>query len=334
MELWGEGMEQLDGIEQVERELEAFRARTQDTLKSFDRLEELVSDFTKTGQAYETEVASAAEIADLLKDKLNEIDLNWLHLKLEVDEALGQLNRSEIERDGRWTQYNKENKKVQDDLRISWQEFQAQLKQMIIDLQSNSEQHLAEAIQGVDSQATRLDDFQNDFEQRWRMLEEDLAKTKNGLIAADRNLRAQFEQIVTDLRGDSERRWTKLQEDGIKIQTDFQAAQGDLRTASWGLVDDLRLEAEGRFSEINKTLAHQAARFEEANEAIESGIEEVNSRLAEELEASRQEYRKSLSLFEQKSLAIEKRIDRLQRVVWAMLAIIIIAMIIIIYTTY
>ena len=406
MRLWGEGMAQVDDIEQVERELEAFRARAQDTLKSFDRLTELISEFTKISQAYEAEVGNAAEIADLLKDRLNEIDQNWVQLKSEVDEARGLLSRSEVEREGRWVQYNKENKKAQDEIEASWQEVQNQLGQTVIDMQNDSnqhfaevnrdldlqtsrldeiqqrwttldedldktktaliaadrnqrtyfeqmitdlgggsEQHLAEVNRSLDSQATRLDDIQNAFEQRWTVLEEDHAKTKTALIAADRNQRTYFEQMITDLGGGSEqhlaevnrsldsqalrledfqsefdRRWTKMQEDGIKMQNDFQAAHGDLRAASWKMIDDLRGETEGRFSEINKGLARQAAKHEGANEAIEARIVEANNRLAGD--------------FEQKNAIMELKIDRLQRMFWALLAIIIIIAIIIIYSTY
>jgi chromosome segregation ATPase len=396
MELWGEGMTQLGDIDHVERELEAFRARTQDALKSFDRLEELISEFTENEQAYEREVASAAEIADLLKDKLKEIDQNWLHLKSEIDAALEHVNRSEIERERRWVQYNKNNKKAQDELRASWQEFQAQLKQMVADLKSDSELHLLEAIQGFDSQAARLDDLQNAFEQRSAMLDEGLTKMKNGLIAADRNLRTEFEQMITDLRVDSERhfaevnqgldsqatslddlqnafeqrsamldegltkmkngliaadrnlrteleqmitdlrvdsdeRWSKLQEKAAAMQKKFQAAHGDLRTTSWKMADDLRSEAEDRFSDIDKSLA---ARVEEINESTEARILEANNRQAGELEASRQEFREGLSVFEQRNAVMGLRIERLQRMIWALLAVIIIVVIIIIYTSY
>jgi hypothetical protein len=327
-------MAQADDIEQVERELEAFRARAQDTLKGFDRLTELISEFTKIRQAYEAEVGNAAEIADLLKDRLNEIDQNWVQLKSEVDEARGLLSRSEVEREGRWVQYNKDNKKAQEELEASWQEVQTQLGQIITDLQNDCNQHFAEMNQNLDLQAARLDDIQNAFEQRWTVLEEDHAKTKNALLAADRNQRTQLEQMLTDLRGDSEKRFTKLQEDGAKMQNDFQAAHGDLRTASWKMIDDLRGETEGRFSEINKVLARQAAKHEGANEATEARIVEANNRLVGELEASRQEYRKSLSHFEQNDLIIEQRLDKLQATVWVLLAIAIIAMIIIIYKTY
>jgi len=371
----------VDDIEQVDRELEAFRARAQDALKSFDRLTELISEFTKTRQAYEDEVGNAAEMADLLKDRLNEIDQNWEQLKSEVDEARELLSRSEVEREGRWVQYNKDNKKAQEELEASWQEVQTQLGQVITDLQNDCNQHFAEVNQNLDLQATRLDDIQNAFEQRWTTLEGDHVKTKNGLIAADRNLRNQLEQtvadlrgeseqhlaeviqgldshalrldgfqdafiaadrnlqnqldrMVTDLRGDSEKRFTKLQEDGARMQNDFQAAHGDLRTASWKMVDDLRGEAEGRFSEINKSLARQAARHEETNEAIEARIVEANNRLAGELEASRQEYWKNLGLFEQNDLVTERRIDTLQSIIWVLIAIILIAVLIIIYATY
>jgi hypothetical protein len=334
MELWGEGMAQLEDIEQIDRELEAFRARAQDTLKSFDRLEELISEFTKISQAYEAEVGNAAEITDLLKDRSNEIDQNWLQLKSKVDEVLELLNRSEIEREGRWVQYTKENKRAQEELRTSWQEFQAQLKQKVTDQQSDIKQRFAGVNRDLDLHATRLDDLQNAFAQRWTTLEEDLAKTKNGLIAADRNLRTHLEQMITDLRSDSEQRWTKLQEDGIKVETDFHAAHGDLRTASWRMVDDLREEAEGKFSEVNKSLACQAARIEEANDATDARFIEVKNRLAGELEASRQEYRKGLSAFEQKDAIMKLRIEKLQRMVWALLAIIIIIMMVIIYVTY
>jgi chromosome segregation ATPase len=374
-------MAQVDDIEQVDRELEAFRARAQDALKSFDRLTELISEFTKTRQAYEAEVGNAAEMADLLKNRLNEIDQNWQQLKSEVDEARELLSRSEVEREGRWVQYNKDNKKAQEELEASWQEVQTQLGQVITDLQNDCNQHFAEVNQNLDLQATRLDDIQNAFEQRWTTLEGDHVKTKNGLIAADRNLRNQLEQtvadlrgeseqhlaeviqgldshalrldgfqdafiaadrnlqnqldrMVTDLRGDSEKRFTKLQEDGARMQNDFQAAHGDLRTASWKMVDDLRGEAEGRFSEINKSLARQAARHEETNEAIEARIVEANNRLAGELEASRQEYWKNLGLFEQNDLVTERRIDTLQSIIWVLIAIILIAVLIIIYATY
>jgi hypothetical protein len=331
MELWGEGMTQLGDIDHVERELEAFRARTQDALKSFDRLEELISEFTENEQAYEREVASAAEIADLLKDKLKEIDQNWLHLKSEIDAALEHVNRSEIERERRWVQYNKDNKKAQDELRASWQEFQAQLKQMVADLKSDSELHLLEAIQGFDSQAARLDDLQNAFEQRSAMLDEGLTKMKNGLIAADRNLRTELEQMITDLRVDSDERWSKLQEKAAAMQKKFQAAHGDLRTTSWKMADDLRSEAKDRFSDIDKSLA---ARVEEINESTGARILEANNRLAGELEASRQEYGESLSVFEQRNAVMGLRIERLQRMIWALLAVIIIVVIIIIYTSY
>jgi len=392
-------MAQVDDIDQVDRELEAFRARAQDALKSFDRLTELISEFTKTRQAYEAEVGNAAEMADLLKDRLNEIDQNWVQLKSEVDEARELLSRSEVEREGRWVQYNKDNKKAQEELEASWQEVQTQLGQIITDLQNDcnqhfaevnqnldlqasrlddiqnafeqrwtaleedhaktkngliaadrnlrtqleqmvadlrgeSEQHLAEVIQGVDSQASRLDGFQDAFDQRWTALEEDIAKTRKDLIAADRNLQNQLDRMVTDLRGESEKRFTKLQEDGARMQNDFQAAHGDLRTASWKMVDDLRGEGEGRFSEINKSLARQAARHEETNEAIEARIVEANNRLAGALEASRQEYWKNLSLFEQNDLVTERRIDTLQSIIWVLIAIILIAVLIIIYATY
>jgi hypothetical protein len=395
-------MAQVDDIEQVERELEAFRARAQDTLKSFDLLTELISEITKTSQAYEAEVGNAAEIADLLNNKLNEIDQNWLRLKSEVDEARELLSRSEIEREGRWVQYNKDNKKAQEELEASWQEVQNQLGQTVIDMQNDSNQHFAEVNRDLDLQTSRLDEIQqrwttldedlaktknaliaadrnqrtyfeqmiadlrgdseqhfaevnrsldlqtsrlDEIQQRWTTLDEDLAKTKNALIAADRNQRTHFEQIIADLRGGSEqhlaevnrsldsqatrledfqsefdRRWTKMQEDGIKMQNDFQAAHGDLRTASWKMIDDLRGETEGRFSEINKSLTHHAAKYEEANEAIEARIVEANNRLARD--------------FEQKNAIMELKIDRLQRMFWALLAIIIIIAIIIIYSTY
>ncbi|MCJ7760367.1 hypothetical protein MUP59_04405 [Candidatus Bathyarchaeota archaeon] len=327
-------MAQVDDIDQVDRELEAFRARAQDALKSFDRLTELISEFTKTRQAYEAEVGNAAEMADLLKDRLNEIDQNWVQLKSEVDEARELLSRSEVEREGRWVQYNKDNKKAQEELEASWQEVQTQLGQIITDLQNDCNQHFAEVNQNLDLQASRLDDIQNAFEQRWTALEEDIAKTRKDLIAADRNLQNQLDRMVTDLRGESEKRFTKLQEDGARMQNDFQAAHGDLRTASWKMVDDLRGEGEGRFSEINKSLARQAARHEETNEAIEARIVEANNRLAGALEASRQEYWKNLSLFEQNDLVTERRIDTLQSIIWVLIAIILIAVLIIIYATY
>jgi uncharacterized protein YukE len=169
------------------------------------------------------------------------------------------------------------------------------------------------------------------------VLEEDLAKTKNGFFAADRNLRTQLEQMVSDLKGDCEQRFAEVTQ-GLNSHAsrlnDLQVAHGDLRTASWKMVDDFRGEAEGRLCEIDKTLARQAAKHEEANKAIEARIIEANNRLAGELEASRQEYRKSLSVCGQSDLVLERRIDKLQVTVWVLLAIAIIAMTLIIYMAY
>jgi chromosome segregation ATPase len=327
------GMTQLGDIEHVERELEAFRARTQDTLKSFDRLTELISEFAQTKQAYEAEVENAAQITDMLKDNFNDIDQNWLQLKSEVDEALKQLKGAEVEWDRRWNQYEEENKKAHEDIMASWQEFRTRLKQKIAEMQNSSEQ-------------------------RWTSLEEGLAKTKNGLIAANRNQQTQLEQMIIDLRGDSElhlaevnrgfdvqdarlddiqttleQRTTKLRENSIKMRNEFQAAQEDLRTTLWKMADDLRDEANGGSSKIEKSLTFQAVRVDEINESMEARLAEAN-RLAGELEASRQEYRGELSVFEQKNAVMELRIERLQRMFWAMLVLIIIVVIIIIYITY
>jgi chromosome segregation ATPase len=355
MVCWGEEMAQFDYIEQVDRELEGFRARSQDILKGFDQLEELISQFAKTRESYEAEVVNAAEIAELFREKLNEIEHSWLQLKSEVDKVLELLNRSEIEKEGRWVKYEKENKKAYEEFVASWQAFLAQydslasrlddlqnafeqrsalvdegltkmknglisadrnlrtqLEEMIANLRGDSEQHRQEVDRSLDSQAARLD--------------EGLTKMKNGLISADRNLRTQLEEMIADLRNNSEERWTKLQEEGDSMRKEFQASHGDLRTASWKMADDLRSEAEGKLSETNRNLTRQAARVEEINESL--------NRLEGKLEKSRQEYRERLSCIEQSNLVINKRLSRQQSLIWAMLATIAIATIIIKFITY
>jgi hypothetical protein len=304
MVCWGEEMAQLDYIEQVDRELETFRARSLDTLKGFDQLEELISQFAKTRESYEAEVVNAAEIAELFRENLNEIEHSWLQLKSEVDKVLELLNRSEIEKEGRWVKYEKENKKAYEEFIASWQAFLAQ----------------------YDSLASRLDDLQNAFEQRSALVDEGLTKMKNGLISADRNLRTQLEEMIAELRDNSEERWTKLQEEDDSMRKEFQASHGDLRTASWKMADDLRSEAEGGLSETNRSLTRQAARVEEINESL--------NRLEGELEKSRQEHMDGLSRIEQSNLVINKRISRQQSLIWAMLATIAIATIIIKFITY
>jgi chromosome segregation ATPase len=369
MVCWGEEMAQLDYIEQVDRELETFRARSQDTLKGFDQLEELISQFAKTRESYEAEVVNAAEIAELFRENLNEIEHSWLQLKSEVDKVLELLNRSEIEKEGRWVKYEKENKKAYEEFIASWQAFLAQydslasrlddlqnafeqrsalvdegltkmknslisadrnlrtqLEEMIANLRGDSEHHRQEVDRSLDSQSARLDDLQNAFEQRSALVDEGLTKMKNGLISADRNLRTQLEEMIAELRDNSEERWTKLQEEDDSMRKEFQASHGDLRTASWKMADDLRSEAEGGLSETNRSLTRQAARVEEINESL--------NRLEGELEKSRQEHMDGLSRIEQSNLVINKRISRQQSLIWAMLATIAIATIIIKFITY
>jgi chromosome segregation ATPase len=263
MVCWGEEMAQLDYIEQVDRELEAFRARSQDALKGFDQLEELISQFSRTKGDYEAEVVNAAEIAELFREKLNEIEQSWLQLKSEVDKVLELLNRSEIEKEGRWVKYEKDNKKAYEEFIASWQAFQAQLEQRLTELQSAFELQLAELIQKydslasrldddlaeierlkeleqvLDSLASRLDDLQNTFEQRFKMLDEVLTKIKNGLISADRNLRTQLEEMITNLRGDSEQHRQE-----VDRSLDSQAAR----------LDDLQNTFEQRFKMLDEVL--------------------------------------------------------------------------------
>jgi hypothetical protein len=204
--------------------------------------------------------------------------------------------------------------------------LRTQLEEMIAKLNGDSEEHRQEVDRSLDSQTARLDDLQSAFEQRSAMVDEGLTKMKNGLISADRNLRTQLEEMIADLQTNSEERWTRLQEEGDAMRKEFQASHGDLRDASWKMADDLRSEAEGRLSETNRSLTRQAARVEEINESL--------NKLEGELEKSRQEYRESLSRIEQSNLAINKRISRQQSLIWAMLALIAIATIVIKFITY
>lgn len=292
-------MARLDELEQVDKELKTFRDQAAAALKALNELERLVSEFSELRRESESNLKRASERAEGLERYTAELRETWSTLEADTRATLEKLKDIEAEVRKRfdelqqsidrvWTETQEDNLKVQNDLLAAQQHLRAELEQTIKALREESGQHFSEVDGRLDRHSSRIDEIQQESEQRWTKQQDDLIKVQNDLLAAQRNIRSELGRMINDLYGESEQ----------------------------------------RFSEFNKSLDRLASMHEEAIQSTYVHIDEVRNKLVTDLDGSRREYRESFSKLDTRLITLEsqvrdiqKRIGDIQtRIVWMTMA--------------
>jgi chromosome segregation ATPase len=277
-------MARLDDMEQINLELDAFRARLQDTFTKLDQLADLILELSKLKEDLESKLQNASGSEDKLDQFTTEVESKWSVLEQETRKILEQLkdvgnelhgsfDKLKQENDQRWTKIQEDLTKAQNGLQIALDLLKKGVEQSLNDLEIESDNRYEEINHNLDAHSSQLDEFKQENDQRWTKIQEDLTKAQNDLMIADRNLRIELGRMINELG-----------------------------TAS-----------EGRFSEINSSIENQRIRFEEKIRESDNLNETTHLRLSSDIETSRQEFeRSSQSILQQISVA-NNRISELKR---------------------
>lgn len=286
-------MARIDDLEQVNFELEDFRARSQETLKTLDQLADFILEFSKLKKDFESKLRGASESLDKLDQYTIEVESRWSILEPETRKILEQL------------------KYTRNDIHKSFNDLKQETDQHGKKLQEDTDKAKVELHAALDNVESKLDQsleyFQDKSENRYTEINQNLD-----------NHRSRLEEFEKE----TDQRWMKLQEDITNAQSDFQIANRNLRNELGRMINDLRSESEIRFLEFNNSVNQQKDEFSEVTAGLKDSIQKMHDELARDLEVSRQEYKELFRNANEKNTTIESQIHELRKQVRAQLAFI------------
>jgi len=180
-------MARLDDLEQVDHELEVFRAHAHDTLKLLEELEKLIHEFSELKQVYESIQKSALEKIDNMDRHIAKVEKSWSALETDTCTTLERLKNSELklserleqlqtDHDTRWAKVQDEIMVVQDGLQIAQRNLRTELLRTVNDLRGESEQRFLEFNKFLDQLSLRhIDEI--------RVLNEHIERSHNTIVA-------------------------------------------------------------------------------------------------------------------------------------------------------
>ncbi len=360
-------MARLDDMEQINLELDAFRARLQDTFTKLDQLADLILELSKLKEDLESKLQNASGSQDKLDQFTTEVEGKWSVLEQETRKILEQLKDASKElhesfdrlqqgNEERWTKIQEDLTKAQNGLQTTLDLLKKNVEQGLNDLEIESNDRYKEINHNLETHSSQLGKLKQENDQRWTKIQDDLTKAQNGLQTTLDLLKKNVEQGLNDLeiesndrykeinhnlethssqldelKQENDQRWTKIQDDLTKVQNDLMIADRNLRIELGRMINELGTTSEGRFSEINISIENQRIRFEEKIKESDKLNEAAHLRLSNEIETYRQEFEKSSQSFLQQISVTSKRISELKRWLFIVSASVLILIIFIIY---